>query len=159
MDTAGHFGSRIIDMSVKIDRFTTASELSRFEAALKQGGQEGLADALEGSNDSGIYRVGLRLATGFKLAVLETSGKTPSVLIVAVRLKRTGAANTVDDYRFDAIQVNVDDQGKGDALYFDSVRLRFNNKHELEIEDRRYMPDEVRQLKWEAPVAAKAGGN
>jgi hypothetical protein len=153
LDTAGHFGARTIEMSVELGRFSTAAELDRFEAILKKGGQEALADALESSNDVGSYRVGLRLSTGTKLAVLQTSGKTPSVLVVAVRLKRVGYSDTLSDYRFDVVQLNVDSKGEGDATYIDSAKLRFNSKHELEIEDRRYMPDEVREVRYQPPAA------
>jgi len=77
LDTAGLFGTRTIEMSTKLDRFTTVAEMDRFEAILKKGGQEALADALEKANDVGSYRVGLRLATGIKLAILQKSRERP----------------------------------------------------------------------------------
>lgn len=154
LDTAGHFGSRVINMSVQIDRYTTMADLNRFEKILKKGGQEALADALEGENDKGIYRVAVRLGTGIKMIIPQNSGKTPSVLLVAVRLKRRATISS-DDYRFDAIQLNLDSKGEGDGLYSDSVKLRFNSKHELEIEDRRYQSDEIRQVRLEPPSVPK----
>jgi len=57
------------------------------------------------------------------------------------------------DYRFDVARLNVDDKGTGDAEYYDSAKLRFNDKHELEIEDHRYMPDEIRKLRLQPPAA------
>ena len=151
LDTAGAFCPRINDMSVTVDRFTTAAELEHLEMVLKKGGQEALVDALDKFDDVGSYRVGLKLATGAKLAVLQTSGKAPSVLLVAVRLKIRGA-NPVNDYRFDAIQLNVDAKGDGDAIFFDKSKLRFNSKHELEIADHYSPPDEVRQVHPQPPA-------
>jgi len=152
LDTAGFFGSRTIDFSTEIGRFTTVAELERFKTILTKGGQDALADALEKSTDVGSYRVALRLGTGLKMAVLQTSGKTPAVFLVAVRLQRTGQEDSLHDYRFDVIQLNVDGKGYGDASYYDSAKLRFNSQDELEIEDRRYMPDEVRQVHLQAPA-------
>ena len=120
LDTAGAYGTRTVDMTINLDRFSTAAELEKIEMAFRKGGQEGLIDALEKADGVGSYRGGLKLAVGAKLAVLQTSGKTPSVFIVSVRLQIRNA-NPITDYRFEVIQMSVDAKGNGDARFFDKA--------------------------------------
>jgi VWFA-related protein len=150
IDTAGVFPASPIDVSVKIDRFSTTGELNRYELILHKGGQEALADALANENDKGTYRFGLNLAYSVKAVVFENSGKTPYVLLVATRLK--GKASTSRDYRFTVIKLNLDSKGVGDGLFYNSAELRFNKKHELDIEDFGSKPDEIRQVRLEQPT-------
>jgi hypothetical protein len=155
VDTAGAYGPRISEISMTIDRFTTAAELERMETALKKGGQEGLIDALDRIADVGSYRVGLRLGTSAKLAVLQTTDKTPSVLLVAIRA-RVRATNPMNDYRFEVVQLNVNSKGDRDGKLFDKVKLGFNSTHELEIADHFSLADDIRQVHLETLPAAKA---
>jgi len=155
LDTAGAYGPRTNEISMTIDRFTTAAELERMETALKKSGQEGLIDALDNVADAGSYRVGINLGTSAKLAVLQTTGETPSVLLVAIRA-RVRAANPINDYRFEVVQLNVNSKGDGDGRLFDKVKLRFNSKHELEIADVFSPVDEIRKVHLETPLARKA---
>jgi len=154
LDTAGAFGTRISAISMTVDRFTTTAELEHLEAILKKGGQEALIDALENSGDAGSYRVDLKLGTGAKLAILQTSGKVPSVLFVAVR-PRIRTAVPVNDYRFEVVQMTVDAKGDGDGILFDKCKLRFNSQHELEIADHLSPPDEIRKVHLQTPDAPK----
>jgi len=149
IDTAGVFSSSPIELSVKIGHFTTSGELSRYEQILQKGGQEALADALADENEKGNYRFGLNLAYGAKIVALQNSEKTPHVLLVGTRLKQKGS--TSQDYRFTAIKLNVDNKGNGDGLFYNSVKLRFNKKREIEIEDFGSKPDDIRNVQLEQP--------
>jgi VWFA-related protein len=148
IDTAGVFSSSPIELSVKIAHFTSAGELNRYEQIL-QGGQDALAEALADENEKGNYRFGLNLAYGAKIVLLQNSGKEPHVLLLGTRLKPKGS--TSHDYRFTAIRLNLDGKGNGDGLFYNSVKLRFNKKHELEIEDFGSKPDDIRQVRLEQP--------
>jgi hypothetical protein len=156
LDTAGFLGTRTTDISMKIDRFTTMSELDHFEQILKKGGQEGLADALDKEGDKGAYSLALRQAVGVGIVVLQYAGKTPYVYLVSSRLLRPKAgirSIETGNYHFDLIKLNLDDKGEGDGLYYDSVKLRFNSKHELEIEDYHLRPDNIMKIRLEPPNA------
>jgi hypothetical protein len=148
-DTAGVFATSPIDVSVTIDRFTTTEELNRYEQIVHKGGQQALADALEKENSKGYYRFGLDLAPGVQVAALHDSGKT-YIFLVAVHLKVTAA--TPSDYRFTVIKLNLDSKGGGDGLFYNSAKLRFNKKHELEVEDSFSLPDDIRQVRLEQPT-------
>ena len=50
------------------------------------------------------------------------------------------------------VKLNVDSKGNGDGVYYNSAKLRFNKKHELEIEDFGSKPDDVMQVKLEQPT-------
>jgi Peptidase family M28 len=152
VDTAGIFSTSPIDMSVRIDHFTTTGELSRYELILQKGGQEALADALAKENTKGYYRFGLNLAYSVQVAALQNSEKT-YVFLVAVRLKEK--ASTPLDYRFTVIKLNVDGEGGGDGLFYDSAKLRFNKKHELDIEDSFSLPENIKQVRLEQPTLLK----
>jgi hypothetical protein len=154
VDTAGFFGAHTIGVSLSIDHFSTIGELDRYEQILLKGGEDALADALEKANDKSTYRFGLRLAIGVKMAILQYSGTTPYVYLVAPRLRRR-ASTTSDDYRFDVIKLNLDGKGQGDGLYYDSATLRFSSRHDLEIGDHRYRPDEIRRLRLEPLTSPK----
>ncbi len=151
-DTAGVFATSPIDMSVTIDRFTTTEELNRYEQIVHKGGQQALADALEKENSRGSYRFGLDLASGAQVAVLHNSGKT-YIFLVAVHLKVTAA--TPSEYRFTVIKLNLDGKDSGDGLFYNSAKLRFNKKHELEVEDSFSLPDDIRDVRLEQPAPPK----
>ncbi|HYK50849.1 MAG TPA: VWA domain-containing protein, partial [Terriglobales bacterium] len=166
IDTAGVFSTSPINLAVKIGHFTSAGEMSRYEQLLQKGGQEALAEALENENEKGNYRFELNLAYGAKIVALQGSGKSPYVLLVGTRLKQKGS--TSQDYRFTAIKLTLDGKGSGDGSFYNSVKLRFNKRHELEIEDFGSKPDDIRQVQLEQPsiprtnpgtVIAAATGN
>jgi VWFA-related protein len=149
IDTAGVFSSSPIELSVKIGHFSTTGELNRYEQVLQKGGQDALAEALANENEKGNYRFGLNLAYGAKIVVLQNSGKSPYVLLVGTRLKQKGS--TSQDYRFTAIKLTLDSKGSGDGVFYNSVKLRFTKRHELEIEDFGSKPDDIRQVQLEQP--------
>ena len=153
VDTAGLFSSSPLEVSLKIDRFTTGNDLFRYERILQQGGQDALADTLAGENEKGHYRFGLALAYSIKVASLQSSGKAPYVLLVGTRIKPKGS--TVQDFRFTAIKLMLDSKGVGSGLYYNSVKLRFNKRHELEISDSASNADDIRQVALEQPKFPK----
>ncbi len=150
IDTAGVFSSSPIELAVNIGHFTTTSEMNRYEIVLQKGGQEALADVLAGENEKGNYRFGLNLAYGAKIVALQNSDKAPHVLLVGTRIKQQGS--TSRDYRFTAIKLTVDSKGNGEGMFYNSVKLRFNKKHELEIEDFGSQPDDIRNVQLEQPT-------
>ena len=166
VDTAGVFTTSPVDVSVKIDRFTTTGELNRYESILAKGGQEALADALDEANEKGNFRFGLSVAYGVKIIALQNSGKSPYILLVAPRAnaKQTmsgnshsrssgiDAATTSNNYRFTVIKLTLDAKGKGDGLYYNTAKLRFNKQHELEIEDFGSKPDSVQHVRLDQPT-------
>ena len=155
VDTAGLFQTSPLDVAVKIDRFTTPNDLYRYERILQQGGQDALADALGNESERGNYRFGLNLAYDVKIVALQTgSGKTPHALLIGTRVKPRGS--TSRDSRFTAIKLTLDSKGVGEGEYYNSVRLKFNKKHELEIEEFDSRPDDIRQVRLEQPKFQKA---
>ena len=162
IDTAGVFSSSPVEMSVRIDRFTTTGELNRYELVLQKSGQDGLADALGNEPDKGYLRFGLELPYSVKLVSLQETGKTPYVYLVGTRIdsransvsvggrgRNTNLGTAATRYRFTVVKLNVDSKGNGDGIYYNSAKLRFNKKHELEIEDFGSKPDDVMQVKLE----------
>ncbi len=149
VDTAGIFSSSPLDVSVKLDRISTSADLSRYERILEAGGQDALAEALSNEGVRGTYRFGLNLAYSLKIATIHESGKTPTVLLVGTRARQR--AGTPRDFRFTAIKLSLDSNGAGTGLFYNSVKLRFNKKHELEIEDFNSIPDDIRQVRLDKP--------
>jgi VWFA-related protein len=149
LDTAGIFSSSPLDVSVKLDRFTSAGDLSRYERILEEGGQDALAEALGNEGARGFYRFGLNLAYALNIAALDESGKTPTVFLVGTRAKQR--ASSARDSRFTVIKLFVERNGAGTGQFYNSVKLRFNKKHELEIEDFNSIPDEIRQVRLDKP--------
>lgn len=166
IDTAGVFSSSPIELAVNIGHFTTTSEMNRYEIVLQKGGQEALADVLRGENEKGNYRFGLSLAYGAKIVALQNPGNSPHVLLVGTRLSsnatspdpvythspRFALSNKAQDYRFTAIKLTVNSEGNGEGVFYNSVKLRFNKKHQLEIEDFGSQPDDIRNVQLEQPT-------
>ena len=163
IDTAGVFTDRsIVDMSVRIDRFTPTGELNRYESILAKGGQEDWRMRLMTQNEKGIFRFGLSVGYGVKIIALQNSGKTPYILLVSPRAsarqsmggasRRSSAATTSNNYRFTVIKLTLDAKGNGDGLYYNTAKLRFNKQHELEIEDFGSKPDTVQHVLLEQPT-------
>ncbi len=150
IDTADVFSSSPMELAVNIGHFTTGSEMNRYEMVLQKGGQDALADALADEDEKGNYRFGLNLAYGAKIVALQSSGNAPHVLLVGTRLKPKGS--TSQDYRFTAIKLNVDSKGNGEGLFYNSAKLRFNKKHELEVEDFDPKPDDIRNVQLQQPT-------
>jgi VWFA-related protein len=149
IDTAGVFSTSPLDISVKLDRFSSSTDLIRYERILHEGGQDALAEALSDENARGTYRFGLNLAYAVKVATLHESGKTPAVFLVGTRVKPP--ASTSRDFRFTVIKLSLDGNGAGTGSFYNSVKLRFNKKHELEIEDFNSIPDDIRQVRLDKP--------
>jgi VWFA-related protein len=168
IDTAGVFTTSPVEMSVRIDRFTTTGELNRYELILQKSGQDALADALANEPDKGYLRFGLALPCSVKLVVLQQSGKTPYVYLVGTRVdsrantvtlggrgRSTSLGTAQSRFRFTVVKLNLDSKGNGDGLYYNSAKLRFSKKHELEVEDFGSKPDDVMQVKLEQPTLPK----
>ena len=86
IDTAGVFATSPVEMSVRIDRFSTTGELNRYELLLQKSGQDGLADALGNEPDKGYLRFGLDLPYAVKVVALQQAGKTPYIYLVGTRI-------------------------------------------------------------------------
>ena len=99
----------------------------------------------------GYCRFGLDLASGAQAAALHDSGKT-YIFLVAVHLKVTAA--TPSEYRFTVIKLNLDGKDGGDGLFYNSAKLRFNKKLELEV-DSFSLPDDIRGVRLEQPAPPK----
>ena len=160
VDTAGVFSSSPIELSAKIGRFTSASEMNRYAMILQKGGQDALADALANENEKGNYRFGLSLSYGAKIVAMENTSEAPHIWLVGTRTKQSGSASLVgtqlkqpggssQNFRFTAIKLMLDGKGNGDGLFYNAVKLRFNKKHEIEIEDFGSKPDDIRNVKLE----------
>lgn len=154
IDTAGIFTSSPIDVSVQIDRFNTTGQLNRFELILQKG-QDALADALADETDKGTLRFGLNLALAAKIIAVQTSGNSSDLLLVTPRFKPQGA--TSQNYRFSVIKLKLERDGRGEGQYYSTAKLRFNKKHELEIEDFGSKPDPVVQVRFEPPAKPAPG--
>ena len=50
------------------------------------------------------------------------------------------------------IKLNLDRKGGGDGLFYNSAKLRFSKKHELEVEDSFSLPDDIRDVRLEQPA-------
>jgi VWFA-related protein len=150
VDTSGIFTGSFVEVSVKIDRFSTSEELNRYELILQNGGQEALADALANANEKGNFRFGLNLAYGAKIIAIQNSGKAPYVIVVAPRAKSRGS--TSRDYRFTVIKLTLDGKGTGESSFYSTAKLRFNKKHELEIEDFGSRPDSITHVLLDRPA-------
>ena len=155
IDTAGLFPNSPVDLSLRIDNFSNSSQLNRYEQALQKGGQDALANLLADEPELGTLRFGLNLAFGAKMIAVRELPNLNQIMLVAVKLPRKGA--TPRDYRFSVVKVDLNGKGEGGGQYYSSAKLRFNKKHELEVEDFDTKPDQILQARLERPANAAPG--
>lgn len=136
----------ISDLVLKITSCAPQNEMQRYEDVLshRKTGQEELGDLLQRHAEVGQYRLGTgvesgtALAYGIRLASCEATRKGFHIVAVASRFTLSQgrrAGPNPKDFHFTVFTLDVDAAGKGDGVFTDGAKLRFNKKHRLELSD------------------------
>lgn len=125
-----------LPVKIYISGYTTDEEVQTLAAALKSGGSDALAKAMDKMD---VGRVAPARSTGTKVAVIRAkkTEKGQSIILVTDRpitfaeLWRGGRSQ---DYPFGIIQLNLDEKGDGDGSIIVAAKIKINDNNEIEVE-------------------------
>jgi len=153
MDVMGSGLSTPKDLLVRIFHYCSAEEMQQYEEMLShKGGQKELVEAIHKHEEMGQFRVGTDLTYSIRLITWQATGKGRRILLVGNRYTLPSAdlrARDPRDYPFIVISLDIDAKDNGKGSHFEAARLRFNKKHQLEVEDYLAQPSTIVSLKRE----------
>jgi hypothetical protein len=137
------FNTRTITrtFTLRLNRETSASDVSRLINTLQERGQNGLLDELD-DQDVGSFALGSQVARDVNAAHVERVGDRLRVRAVFARWlgfgELRGGYRSVD-YPFSYVEIFVDPRtGKGEGTFIPAARIRYRNRDgqpQVEIED------------------------
>ena len=136
---AGTLAGKSFGVTVYVNGWTSDQEVHQFAAALKKSGPDGLASALNKSNEVGRLSPTGFVGSGFRIARLRPApGGESKIIMVTDRPIAFGEAYNSTrsrDYQFGIVVLNLDKDGKGTGTLAPVCKIKFNKKDELEIEN------------------------
>ena len=134
----GQLGGVSRPFTLSIDGFTSTAEARRDVAILAERGQDGLLNTLQGKR-LGYFSLGSQLGRDLNFVYqTENSDGSRHITILFERWMnlyevRSGTRST--DYPFSYVELTVDRSGKGEGSFIPAAKIRFNKKHEVEVEN------------------------
>ena len=134
----GQLGGVSRPFTLSIDGFTSTAEARRDVAILAERGQDGLLNALQGKR-LGYFSLGSQLGRDLNFVYqTQNSDGSRHITILFERWMnlyelRSGTRST--DYPFSYVELTVDRSGKGEGSFIPAAKIRFNKKHEVEVEN------------------------
>ncbi len=116
----------LIRIQIEIKEWTTPEEIRAFQQAFEQGGTEGYLNAF-GKADKGVVRFlfarGFNIPIHAALAVPTEKGKK-LLLFMNRQQWDPGYQKTMGRYLFMAIEIKLNEKGKGEGRFYDDAQLR-----------------------------------
>jgi len=136
---AGAAAGKNFGLSVRIEGVTSNGEIDELIAVLKQKGQDGLVSRMEDMKDIGRVAPTASVGTGMRVIRIRP-GKAGGQHIVLVTNRPITFGELYNgtrsrDYPFGIVVLDVDKDGKGTGTFAPLCKIKFNKKHELEIEN------------------------
>lgn len=134
--TGGPLGGRSIQLSIRIDEYTSDQELQRLAEVLAEKGGDALRKEMEKLKVGRIAPSG-RVGNDIAVARSRKTDTGRRILIVTARnmsfmeLRRGGRST---EYPFGWMQIDVDDEGKGQGTVIVAGRVSFNKEGGLAVE-------------------------
>jgi hypothetical protein len=126
-----------IDINIVINRYTTDEEMKKFAEILVEGGGDALRRALEKEDVGQISPTG-RVGTPIAVARKFVNGNKTTIRVATARsmswleLRYSGRST---DYPFTIVQLNLDENGKGEGTGIAAAKVSFDKKKNVyEIE-------------------------
>ena len=136
---SGSVAGKSFGLTVRIESLTSNGEIDELIATLKQKGQDGLVSKMEDMKDIGRVSPTGSVGTGMRVVRIRP-GKSGGqhILLVTNRPITFGElynGTRSRDYPFGIVVLDVDKDGKGNGTFAPLVKMKFNKKHELEVEN------------------------
>jgi hypothetical protein len=136
---AGAAAGKSFGLTVRVEGVTSSGEIDELIATLKQKGQDGVVSAMENMKDIGRVSPTGSVGTGMRVVRIRP-GKTGGWHIVLATNRPITFGELYNgtrsrDYPIGIVVLDVDANGKGTGTFAPLCKVKFNKKHELEIEN------------------------
>jgi hypothetical protein len=135
---AGAWSGKSFGVNVYVTGWTTDQQVQDYLAALKAGKSDGLAKAMDKTEDVGRVSPTGFVGYGFRFARFkQTANGGLHIVLVTNRPMNFGEVYNSGrsvDYQFSVTVLDVDKSGKGTGQLAPVCKIKFNKKNELEIE-------------------------
>ena len=151
--------ARSYPLTLRVESYTSPSEISRLNEALQQGGQDGLLRAISGL-DSGRIAVGT--GVGVQANVVISTPQPDGGTRLTVLFERTvnfyelrrGARS--QDYRFGYAEIFIDRDGRGgEGTFIPAAKVRLRDGNTWEVEDFGIFPARIMGVRSRGTVPAR----
>jgi len=135
---SGSAAGKTFGLSVYIDGVTNDGEIEELLGVLKQKGQDGLVRTMDDMKDKGRVAPIGSVGTGMRVVrIRPTKDGGQHIVLVTNRpitFAELYAGTRSRDYQFGIVVLDVGKDGKGTGSFAPLCKIKFNKKHELEVE-------------------------
>src|SRR5262249_47147939 len=129
-------GARPVSIKLYVSGETTDAEVQQLATTLKSGGMDALEKAMDKMENG---RVAPMRTTGTKVAVvrIKKTDKGQRILMVTNRpitFPELWNSTRSSDYPFGIVQLDLDDQGKGDGAIIVAAKIQFTADNQIDVE-------------------------
>lgn len=136
--------TRVSNLDIAIERWSTDAERDRFLAALRESGPDGLLSALYKSDEVGYVstpgRLGLRLHFAHQYTLEDGTRRILIATDRPIRFVETWNNLRTTDYPFVVLDIRLGPDGKGEGKLLPLARIEANDEHVVEIENYAFEP-------------------
>jgi hypothetical protein len=136
---SGSTAGKTFGLTIYVDAATADGEIEELASTLKHKGPDGLLSAMQDMKDKGRVAPTGSTGTGMRVVRIRptTNGGRHIVLVTdrPISFPELYQGTRSSDYKFGIVVLNVDKDGKGTGSFAPLVKIKFNKKNELEIEN------------------------
>ncbi len=136
---AGAAAGKTFGLTIRVEGLTSNGEVDELIATLKQKGQDGVVSAMENMKDIGRVSPTGSVGTGMRLVRMRPGKAGGWHIVLATNRPITFGelynGTRSRDYPIGIVVLDVDKDGKGTGTFAPLCKIKFNKKHELEIEN------------------------
>ena len=136
---AGAVAGKSFGLTIYVYGLTSDGEVDELVATLKSKGQDGLVSKLEDMKDKGRVSPTGSVGTGTRIVRIRPTKDGGQHIVLAtnrpISFPELYNSTRTKDYPISIVVLNVDKDGKGTGTFAPLCKVKFNKKHELEIEN------------------------
>jgi hypothetical protein len=136
---SGSVAGKSFGLTVYVDEVTNDGEAQEMAATLKNKGPDALLSMMEGMKDKGRVAPTGSVGTGMRVVRIHPAKDGGHKIILVtdrpISFPELWNGTRSRDYKFGILVLNVNKDGKGDGSFSPLVKIKFNKKNELEIEN------------------------
>ncbi|HEX8178294.1 MAG TPA: hypothetical protein VF525_02005 [Pyrinomonadaceae bacterium] len=135
---SGRFAGRSSPFTLIVNRYTSAADVQRLNAALQSGGQDELLRALSGLNAGRIQLGGgVGVPANVIIATPQPNGETKLTVVYQrnIRFSELRYGSRSEDYKFGYAELFLGRNGQGQGTFIPAAKIRLREGNTWEVED------------------------